>query len=132
MVALTNIASSSSTSYLSAAPEGGASSARSSQTGQSVVPGRDLSVATSRQILPEEGKQPSEQQVKQAVEDANKSYSGSNETIGFTYEKRLNLLYVQVLDKKTGEVIKEIPPKEFLEQRIAMRERIGLILDKVG
>ncbi|MES0371366.1 MAG: flagellar protein FlaG [Mariprofundaceae bacterium] len=79
-----------------------------------------------------EKKQPTEQEVQQAVAEASREFSGPNEKIAFGYEKRLNMLIVQVQDRETGEVIREIPPREFIDFRIAMRERIGLLLDKQG
>ena len=77
-------------------------------------------------------RQPTEQEVQQAVAEANSKFSGPNEKIAFGYEKRLNMLIVQVQDRNTGEVVREIPPKEFIDFKVAMRERIGLLLDKQG
>jgi len=76
----------------------------------------------------------SEASVKKAVDGANKALvmQGSNETIGFTYEARLNQLYVQIRDQNTGEVVREIPSKDFIKNQVAMREMIGVILDKMG
>lgn len=77
-------------------------------------------------------RQPTEQEVQQAVAEANSKFSGPNEKIAFGYEKRLNMLIVQVQDRNTGEVVREIPPREFIDFKVAMRERIGLLLDKQG
>ena len=68
--------------------------------------------------------------VQKAVHQANMALPGSNEAIAFGYEEKLGQLYVQVTDKKSGEVIREIPSKEFLQHRVFMREMIGLLLDK--
>ncbi|MDX8407242.1 MAG: flagellar protein FlaG [Mariprofundaceae bacterium] len=72
----------------------------------------------------------SEQEVRQQVAKANVEISGSNENISFGYEAKLGQLYVQVTDAKSGEVIREIPSKDFIQHRVAMREMIGLLLDK--
>jgi len=71
-----------------------------------------------------------EQEVRQAVEQANFEISMNNEDISFGYEKRLGMLYVQVTDKSSGEVVREIPSKEFIQHKVAMREMVGLLLDK--
>jgi flagellar protein FlaG len=76
------------------------------------------------------GSQVSEQAVRQEVAKANFEMAGSNEAITFGYEAKLGQLYVQVTDKNTGQVIREIPSKDFIQHRIAMREMIGLLLDK--
>ena len=70
--------------------------------------------------------------LEKAVSAANFEFSGSNEGVAFTYNEKLNQLYVQVVDQKSGQVIREIPPKEFIEHQAAMRERIGLLLSKLG
>ncbi len=75
-------------------------------------------------------RQPTEQDVQKAVEQANRELAGMNRTIGFGYEERLGQIYVQVRDARTGEVVKEIPPKEFIEHQVAMREMLGLLLDR--
>jgi len=75
-------------------------------------------------------KQVTEQDVQKAVQQANMEFAGMNQKIGFGYEKRLGQLYVQVLDKQTGEVVKEVPPKEFLEHQAAMKELMGLLVDR--
>ncbi|MDX8389700.1 MAG: flagellar protein FlaG [Mariprofundaceae bacterium] len=77
-------------------------------------------------------KQPSEQEVQKAVEQATQEIAslGSSETIGFSYEKKLNLLFVQIKDLDSGEVVREVPSKDFIKHQIAVREMIGLILDK--
>jgi len=56
--------------------------------------------------------------------------SGSNETISFAYEEKLNQLYVKIVDQNSGAVVREIPSKDFIRHQIALREMIGLILDK--
>jgi len=68
--------------------------------------------------------------LRKVVDQANAVMALSNESISFGYEEKLGRLYVQVTDKQTGDVIRQIPSKEFMQHQIAMREMIGLILDK--
>jgi len=71
------------------------------------------------------------QDVQQAIQQANQEMSSMpNESIQFGYEEKLGQLFVQVTDKTSGEVIREIPSKEFIQHRIFMREMVGLLLDK--
>ena len=76
------------------------------------------------------GDQPSVRDVEQAVKQANASIQGTNEAITFGYEEKLGELVVQVSDKATGEVIQQLPSKEFIQFQLQMRAMIGLILDK--
>lgn len=73
-----------------------------------------------------------EKRVQEAINQANQmlAASGSNETISFTYEAKLNQLYVKIVDQHSGAVVREIPSKDFIRQQIALREMIGMILDK--
>ena len=72
----------------------------------------------------------SEARVRKAVHEANMQLAGSNEKVGFVFEKRLGQLFVQVLDKETGKVVKEIPPREFIEHQAYMKEMAGILLDR--
>jgi len=72
----------------------------------------------------------SEQELRQAVQQANQSFAGSNESVSFTYEEKLGQLFVQITDSKSGEVIREVPSKEFIQHQVAMKELVGLLLDK--
>jgi len=74
--------------------------------------------------------QPSVQDVQQAVKQANASIQGSNESISFGYEEQLGQLVVQVSDKTTGQVIQQLPSKDFIQFQLHMREMVGLFLDK--
>ncbi len=77
-------------------------------------------------------KQPTEADLEKALQQANMEFAGSNQKVSFIYEKRINQMFVQIVDKTTGEVVKEVPPKEFIEHKIAMHELIGVLLDKKG
>ena len=71
-----------------------------------------------------------EQELKQAIQQANQSFAGSNESVSFTYEEKLGQLFVQITDSTSGEVIREVPSKEFIQHQVAMKELVGLFLDK--
>jgi len=78
--------------------------------------------------------QKAKQDVQRAIEQATRQLesAGLSEKIGFGYVQELNLLYVQVKDAQSGEVIREIPSKDFIKHQLAMREMIGLLLDKTA
>lgn len=96
----------------------------------------DLSVAAS---VPagKEVKTRNQQQVKVTKEDAqniadvmNKMSQLFNHQLNFEVFEATDQLYVQIVDRKTQEVIKQIPPKEMLELSAKIQEMVGLILDK--
>ncbi|MFD2629164.1 flagellar protein FlaG [Oceanobacillus kapialis] len=48
----------------------------------------------------------------------------------FELHDKLEKYYVTVIDSKTKEVIKEIPPKKFLDMYAQMAEFMGLLIDE--
>ncbi|MDQ7001090.1 MAG: flagellar protein FlaG [Ghiorsea sp.] len=72
----------------------------------------------------------SEQELKQVIQQVSQSFAGSNEAVSFTYEEKLGQLFVQITDSTSGKVIREVPSKEFIQHQVAMKELIGLLLDK--
>lgn len=102
---------------------------------QSRATGAEVKVATpmpqGRGPIPAE-RPVTEHDVQKSVEQANQQIAQSNEKLSFSYEQKLGMFYVQVTDQGTGEVIREIPSKNFVQHRLAMQEMIGLILDKTG
>jgi flagellar protein FlaG len=72
----------------------------------------------------------SEKDVQQAINEITSSIGQTNESIGFSYEKKLGQLFVLVTDSASGEVIREVPSKDFIKHQLAMQEIIGLLLDK--
>lgn len=53
-----------------------------------------------------------------------------NHQLKFQIFEDTNRLYVQIVDKTTKEVIKQIPPEEMLELSAKIKEMVGLLLDK--
>jgi len=71
-----------------------------------------------------------ENDVKKAIQEVVANLPNSHESIGFNYEEKLGQLYVQVTDSVSGDVIREVPSKDFIKHKLAMQEMIGLLLDK--
>lgn len=53
-----------------------------------------------------------------------------NSQLNFEVFEDTKQLYVQIVDRNTKEVIKQIPPKEMLELSAKIKEMVGLILDR--
>ena len=71
-----------------------------------------------------------EKTVSYMMEELNELMSKINCNLEFQYHKEVNMMSVRMLDKKTHEVIKEVPPEEMLEQMAKAREWLGAFLDK--
>ncbi|TWT04484.1 flagellar protein FlaG [Planococcus sp. CPCC 101016] len=64
------------------------------------------------------------------VEDMNKFLEPSSTNVKFQLHEKLEVYYVQVIDSKTDEVLREIPNKKFLDMYASMAELAGLIVDE--
>jgi len=111
------------------APNVGAAVVRSGNQQQVSPP-----VSTEQKVQSETEQQVKEQDLQKVVQQANVEMASSNSSvaISFGYEEKLGQLFVQVKDQESGEVIREIPSRDFIQHKIAMREMIGLLLDKTA
>jgi len=60
----------------------------------------------------------------------NKESSSYGERIAFSYNEKANSIIMKVIDGKTSEVIKEIPPKDVVRLVENIREYLGIIIDE--
>lgn len=73
-------------------------------------------------------KQPSNEQIKKAVEAFNKKL-GSSEAI-FGIHEATNRVTIKIVDKDTKEVIKELPPEKTLDMIAKVWEMAGILVDE--
>lgn len=71
-----------------------------------------------------------EEAVNEITDELNELMEKINCDIAFEYHKDVNMMSVSMIDKKTDEVIKELPPEEMIENIKKAREWIGAFLDK--
>lgn len=64
------------------------------------------------------------------VDSMNKMMETKNTGLKFNVHEELDRIYVQVVDKKTEEVVKEIPPEKFLDMISSMLDFMGLLIDE--
>ena len=93
----------------------------------------DVSVIISGQ----EKNQPNDGKKEITTDDAKEMTDALNDfmdklncNIQFKYHEKLDLLTIQMINKKTKEVIKEFPPEEILKTMEKTQEWIGVFLDK--
>lgn len=83
--------------------------------------------------ISEKEKSVSTRDLVKAVRQANQQLErASNQNISFSYIKELNQLVVRVTDNASGQVIKEMPPRDLIESRIKIKQMIGMFLDRTG
>ena len=70
--------------------------------------------------------------LEQLVEEVNTDLGRLNEKLGFRVHEATGQLVVQIVDRNSGEVVRESPPPEFLDLAARMKEMVGLFLDEQG
>ncbi|SDG16985.1 flagellar protein FlaG [Desulfosporosinus hippei DSM 8344] len=68
--------------------------------------------------------------VTQMTEAMNKFIQAMDANIQFEVHEKTNQLMVQVVDRANNKVLKEFPSSEFLDTMAAIRDYVGILLDK--
>ncbi|WP_245947818.1 flagellar protein FlaG [Paenibacillus sambharensis] len=71
-----------------------------------------------------------EEQMAKAVGRAIKALEGPQTAFEMKYHDTTNAIIIKVLNKETGELIREIPPEKTLEMVAKMMEFAGLLIDE--
>lgn len=69
-------------------------------------------------------------QIEKAVNSVNELLEGHQREVKFEYHEGLNEYFVQLVDADTKEVVREIPPKKFLDIYYEMQKLAGIIIDQ--
>ena len=78
-------------------------------------------------------KQKVEESLKQLIAKESSIQDSSNLDLSFGIDKSTERVYAQVKDARTGEVIRQIPSKEFLEMMARIQSAVdGFIIDTKG
>jgi flagellar protein FlaG len=72
----------------------------------------------------------SDAQLVKAIEHAIKAVQGKSTSLEFSIHKKTKLISVKVLDKDTGETIREIPPEKSLDFVAKLWEMAGILIDE--
>lgn len=70
------------------------------------------------------------EKIQLAVDSLNEFLEINNSTSKFVFHKGLNRYFIQVVNTKTDEVVKEIPPKKLLDAFYEMQKLVGMIVDE--
>jgi flagellar protein FlaG len=70
------------------------------------------------------------EKIEEIVKGMNQFLQPSHTSLKFELHDELKEYYVQIIDERTNEVVREIPPKKLLDMYAAMMEFVGLIVDK--
>jgi flagellar protein FlaG len=71
-----------------------------------------------------------DQELIKAIEKANKAIQGITTTFEFKIHEATKQIMVKVLNKETGETVREIPPEKILDMVASMWEKAGILIDQ--
>lgn len=74
----------------------------------------------------------SDEQVVKALEKAIKAMQGKSTTLEFSIHEQTRQIAVKVLDKESGEIIREVPPEKTLDFVAKLWEMAGILVDERG
>lgn len=72
----------------------------------------------------------SREKLEEVVKSMNQFLMPTNTSLKFKMHEDLKEYYVQIVDEKTKEVIREIPSKKMLDMYAAMKDFLGLVVDR--
>ncbi|SDH19877.1 flagellar protein FlaG [Alteribacillus persepolensis] len=68
--------------------------------------------------------------LQQQINEINDRLEASFVDLKFQVHEELDRVYVQVLERESEEVIREVPPKQFLDIAAAMLQQVGMLVDE--
>ena len=80
--------------------------------------------------LTEQNNETLSKEVKEATEKLNKQMEDLGTSIRFGYNDKIGAMYVNVMEMKTGEVIRKIPTEQAMKLSEYFREAVGVLFDK--
>lgn len=70
--------------------------------------------------------------LKETVKDLNNLMEMLDTNVTFGFNDKISLLFVSVMEKSTGKMIRKIPTEEAMDLSEKMKEIVGMIFDKKG
>jgi flagellar protein FlaG len=71
-------------------------------------------------------------EVKQAAAELDKALQQQSSDLSVSVDETTGTMVVRITDSSTGEVVKQIPPKQLMEANVSMNKIVGLLIDDQG
>jgi flagellar protein FlaG len=70
--------------------------------------------------------------VKHAAAELDKALQQQNSDLSVSVDETSGTMVVRITDSNTGEVVKQIPPKQLMDANVSMNKIVGLLIDDQG
>ncbi len=118
-------------------------SATNKQAVQSAQPTVDTSMSTRRSVEKVEqnadaskkqslDKKDIKQQLNNTIKHLNDHMKSLDTNITFGFNDKIDTMFVNVMERSTGKIIRKIPTEEAMDLSEKMKEIVGMIFDKKG
>jgi len=104
--------------------------ASSDQSGRATPVHNTPRQTASAEAVPAPASQPSDEQIRQAVQQMQSAVESSAHNLQFTIDKESGKTVVRVVDDQTQEVIRQIPSEEVIALSHALERLEGLLLQE--
>lgn len=74
--------------------------------------------------------QVTDQEINRSLERVKKVLKESNTTVHLEWNKDIDRVVMKVISNDTGELVKQIPPQQFIDREVEYLRLIGLLVDK--
>jgi uncharacterized FlaG/YvyC family protein len=88
----------------------------------------DIAVEQPRKDLQKETR--SAEEIHKDLEMINEQLKSSNSSLQFSIDDKTNDVIVRIVDRDSGEVIRQIPPESIVKLRDSMKDMSGLFVEK--
>jgi len=75
---------------------------------------------------------PSKEELKNTIEHLNKHMDSLDTNVKFGFDEKAEQMFVNVMERSTGKIIRRIPTEEAMKISEKMKEIVGMIFDKKG
>lgn len=94
------------------------------------VPSKRETQEKQSNVLKNEEMEASKEDIRLLTDNANQYLDSIKKNLHFEFHESSERMYVAIIDRETQEVIKELPPREFLDVVGKIKEVIGLLIDE--
>lgn len=70
--------------------------------------------------------------VKHAAAELDRALQQQNSDLSVSVDETTGTMVVRITDNNTGEVVKQIPPKQLMDANVSMNKIVGLLIDDQG
>jgi flagellar protein FlaG len=113
-------------------PAAGADHANAGPPGEFILITHNAAESQAYDTLYQHEDEMSEKMAREAVDRANRVLSGSDRKFEITIHEKTKDVIVKVVDTKTNETVREIPPKKIVDLVVRLCEMAGILFDEKG